>query len=322
MKYKLSVIVPVYNAQKYAKAGLLSLLNQTIIKEIEVIIIDDGSTDQTSSILTEFCYLHKNFKYFYEDNQGVSVARNLGLQVATANLIGFFDIDDYIEPTYFQRLLSNQKKYNSDITISDFVMCFSDNSRKKHRPNIKKIWNNNLQMQKDFFSGNFVGNNVVDKIFKKEILKDVFFPTNFAVGEDMYFVYEALKHAHVMYLNAFFAGYHYIIRKNSTMTSEFNEKYYDAVKLSKKMVNDTSLGLTKYANVHLLHEECKLLENMIKNNGVAKNRSQYNLYRKKIKKFNVLEVYKILNKKQFWGLMLMRVSPKLYIKIHDLMRIG
>lgn len=322
MEYKLSVIVPVYNKEQYIDSGLSSLLHQTCIKDMEIVIVDDGSNSKTGKRLKDFCQSHRNFKYYYETNQGVSAARNLGLQMANSELIGFFDIDDYVEPKYYQNLIDSQRKYNSDITVSDFSMYFYDGSFKKHRPTVKKYWNNRNMMLKDFFSGNYIGNNVVDKIFKKSILATIWFPKNYSVGEDMYFVYEAIQKANNMYLNSSYSGYHYIFRKNSAMTSTFTNKYFDAVKLSQKMLNNVPNDLQAYAQMHLAHEECKLLENMLKNNGIKKYQNQYKKYKKELNNINVLSAMKILNKKQFLGLLLMRISPNLYMKIHDVMKIG
>lgn len=322
MGYKLSVIVPVYNKEQYIDSGLSSLLYQTLISNMEIIIIDDGSNHRIGERLKKFCQKHRNFKYFYEKNKGVSAARNFGLRMANAELVGFFDIDDYVEPAYFQNLVHEQEKYNSDITISDFEMYFSDGSKKKHRPVIEKYWDKRINMLKDFFAGNYVGNNVVDKIFKKTIVEDITFPEGYAVGEDMYFVYEAIQNSRSMYLNSSLSGYHYIFREKSAMTSKFNSKFYDPVKLSQRMLDDNKGSLKEYAYVHLIHEKCKLLENMLKNNGVGENREVYKQYRKDIRKINIINAFKILNKKQFLGLILMSISPQLYLKIHDLMKIG
>ncbi|WP_201725852.1 glycosyltransferase family 2 protein, partial [Lactobacillus helveticus] len=307
MGYKLSVIVPVYNKEQYIDSGLSSLLHQTLISNMEIIIIDDGSNHRTGERLKKFCQKHRNFKYFYEKNKGVSAARNFGLRMANAELVGFFDIDDYVEPAYFQNLVNEQEKYNSDITISDFEMYFSDGSKKKHRPVIEKYWDKRINMLKDFFAGNYVGNNVVDKIFKKTIVEDITFPEGYAVGEDMYFVYEAIQNSRSMYLNSSLSGYHYIFREKSAMTSKFNSKFYDPVKLSQRMLDDNKGSLKEYAYVHLIHEKCKLLENMLKNNGVGENREVYKQYRKDIRKINIINAFKILNKKQFLGLILMSI---------------
>lgn len=322
MKYKLSVIVPVYNKEQYIDSGLSSLLHQTFINDMEIIIIDDGSNSKTGDRLRKFCQNYKNFKYYYETNKGVSAARNLGLKKVNSELIGFFDIDDYVEPSYFQNLVSEQEKHNTDITISDFEMWFPDGNKKKHRPIIKKYWDQKTDMLKDFFAGNYVGNNVVDKIFKKSILNNIKFPEGYAVGEDMYFVYRAIQNSKNMYLDSSTSGYHYIIREKSAMTSKFNTKFYDPIKLSQKMLDDNKGSLKEYAYMHLIHEKCKLLENMLKNKGVKKNREIYKQYRKDIRKINIVNAFKILNKKQFSGLILMSISPQLYLKIHDLMKIG
>ncbi|EGF34883.1 hypothetical protein AAULH_13531 [Lactobacillus helveticus MTCC 5463] len=79
----------------------------------------------------------------------------------------------------------------------------------------------------------------------------------------MYFVYEAIQNSRSMYLNSSLSGYHYIFREKSAMTSKFNSKFYDPVKLSQRMLDDNKGSLKEYAYVHLIHEKCKLLENML-----------------------------------------------------------
>ena len=188
--------------------------------------------------------------------------------------------------------------------------------------NIKKYWNQRIDMLKDFYAGNYVGNNVVDKIFKKSIVDKITFPVGYAIGEDMYFVYRAIQKSRNMYLDSSLSGYHYIIREESAMTSNFSNKFYDPVKLSQKMLDETEGSLREYAYLHLIHEKCKLLENMLKNGGTRENKKQYKKYRKDIQKINIINAFKILNTKQFLGLILMTSSPKLYMKVHDFMKIG
>lgn len=322
MEYKLSIIVPIYNGEKYVCTGLSALINQSIFQKMEIVIVDDGSTDRTAEKVLRFCNKYGNVKYIYQSNKGVSAARNIGIKESRGKLIGFFDIDDFVTSDYYENLLCIQERENADIAISDFTMILPNGKNKKHRPVLQKKWKGSSESLKDFFAGNYVGNNVFDKIFKKTILTNVFFPENYAVGEDMYFVYKALKNANVMYLDSSTSGYFYIFRKNSAMHSDFSKKYYDSVKLSKKMIYESKGVLRKYAQAHLIHEECKLLENMMKNNGVADNRGEFNKYKKNINNYSLLSAFKYLSKRQFLGLFLMRISPIFYMKIHDLMRIG
>ena len=103
MAVKVSIIVPVYNVEKYLRKCLDSLVNQTL-KDIEIICINDGSTDDSLNILQEYAREHHNVVVIDQENQGVSIARNNGINKAQGDYIGFVDPDDWVEPDMFKIL--------------------------------------------------------------------------------------------------------------------------------------------------------------------------------------------------------------------------
>ena len=117
-KHKVSVIVPVYNVEKYLAKCLDSIINQTL-KEIEIICINDGSTDSSKSILEEYASRDKRIKIINQENQGQAVARNIGLKNATGEYIGYVDSDDWISDNFFELLYNNAKQYNADIACGE-----------------------------------------------------------------------------------------------------------------------------------------------------------------------------------------------------------
>lgn len=118
---KLSVIIPVYNTNKYLEKCLESIVNQTL-KDIEIICIDDGSTDNSLEILNNFAKKDKRIKVLTQKNQGQSVARNAGIKAAKGEYIGFIDSDDWADETMFEKLYNNAKTYNSDIAMCSITM--------------------------------------------------------------------------------------------------------------------------------------------------------------------------------------------------------
>lgn len=116
----LSVIIPIYNAKKYLPFCLESVL-ATERKDIEIIFVDDGSTDGSSAICTEHQIKHSNIIYLHQQNSGPSVARNRGLEKANGKYIAFVDADDYIEPVVFSRHLEFLRNNSADIWASDFT---------------------------------------------------------------------------------------------------------------------------------------------------------------------------------------------------------
>lgn len=117
---KISVIVPVYNTEKYIEKCLQSIINQTI-QDFEIIVVDDGSTDNSANIIKEIIENNKNIqiKYYKKENGGLSDARNYGVKFATGKYISFIDSDDYIEKNLFESL---EKYINDNIDLIKFKM--------------------------------------------------------------------------------------------------------------------------------------------------------------------------------------------------------
>ncbi len=113
---KISVIIPIYNNEKYIARCIDSVLN-TGYDNLEIICINDGSKDGTLSVLREYEEKYDSVKVIDTPNGGVSKARNLGIEKACGDFITFLDSDDWIHPQFFNTLLSIQKKYNSDVSV-------------------------------------------------------------------------------------------------------------------------------------------------------------------------------------------------------------
>ena len=128
-KPKVSVILPVYNVGKYLRQSLDSLINQTL-KEIEIICVDDGSTDDSSDILEEYKLKDSRIKVIHKENKGTGAARNDGLRLAKGECIGFVDPDDWVKPEMYERLYNLIKEKNVDI-----AMCMPDGFDEKNQKN-------------------------------------------------------------------------------------------------------------------------------------------------------------------------------------------
>jgi len=167
---KISIIIPVYNTEPYLKRSIRSVLRQTL-KEIEIICIDDGSTDNSLNILNEFKKLDNRITVIhFEENKGPSICRNTGINIANGEFIGFIDSDDYIDKRYFENLYNYSK--DNDIVIGTFVD--SINKFKNFIPHKKK---------------KLLEGYVWDSIFKRKFLdsNNIRFPTNIRLKEDEIF---------------------------------------------------------------------------------------------------------------------------------------
>ena len=126
MDAHISLIVPVYNVEQYLPRCLASIQAQTIFDQIEVILVDDGSTDASGRICDEFAARHENARVIHKENGGVSSARNAGLDAATGAFIGFVDSDDFVEPECFARAYGAAVRTGADVVCFGFASVWGD----------------------------------------------------------------------------------------------------------------------------------------------------------------------------------------------------
>lgn len=126
---KVSLIIPVYNVEQYLRKCLDSVVNQTL-GEMEVIVVDDGSTDNSASIVKEYIETFPKMRYYKKENGGLSDARNYGLQYATGKYIAFLDGDDYVEENTYERMYEKAKKENSDMVECNFYWTYPHKKKK------------------------------------------------------------------------------------------------------------------------------------------------------------------------------------------------
>lgn len=321
--YEISLIIPIYNAANYINETLKCVISQTIFDKMEIILVNDGSKDGSREICEKYTKDYPNIILINQENKGVSEARNTGLNRATGKYITFLDADDYVEFDLYEKEFSLIKKSGADIAVVDFKKVHSDGTAVKYRTEHVNYWDKKEEVLKDFFSG-VVGNQVVDKLFSKSVIEDVRFSHNYKIGEDMLFMYEALKRASVVVMDSSICGYHYIVRDNSAMTGRFGIKYFDPVIISKIMFEDckTNEFLKKYAEAHLVHETCKSLEYTFRHCAEQEYSDSVKKMQRFIRQYKVRDAKRYLIKKQFYGYILMRLSPKIYLVVHKLMHIG
>ncbi len=126
---KISIVVPIYNAEKYLDRCIQSILNQSY-KDLEIILIDDGSTDSSNKICNNYQKRDNRIKFISQKNEGVSAARNRGISEATGEFIGFVDSDDYIQPNMYETLYGLINKYNCDISICGYFIEYPEYTKK------------------------------------------------------------------------------------------------------------------------------------------------------------------------------------------------
>lgn len=238
---KVSVILPVYNVELYLRESLDSILNQTL-QDIEIICVDDGSTDSSLSILNKFAQKDKRIKILTQENQGAGVARNTGLAVAKGEYLSFLDPDDFFETKLLETSYEKAKETSADIVV--YQTNTFDNRTKKYNKKtngmINGIRSENLP-QKEVFSPTDIGENIFqtfgyvpwNKFFKASFIRDnnIKFQPVFR-SNDFYFTNLAIiKAEKITVLEKVLAYYRIGMKTNSQATTElYPLNFYETYK--------------------------------------------------------------------------------------------
>ncbi len=182
---KISVIIPVYNVEKYVETCIRSIMRQTHTN-LEILVVDDGSRDTSLQIVQELAKEDDRIRVFAKENKGVSNARNLGLQEATGDYIAFVDSDDYVDEDCFEVLLNLIHRDQADISTVGFRKVYSDKTQDYPGRNVLLEKD---EILKHYLLGDDITCYVFGKLFKKDIVKNIYFNEAFTFSEDVIYIY-------------------------------------------------------------------------------------------------------------------------------------
>lgn len=241
MNNLISIIVPVYKVEKYLRRCVDSILAQTY-QNIEVLLIDDGSPDNSGEICDEYAEKDSRVRAFHKPNGGVSSARNLGLKEANGEYIGFVDADDYIDKTMYEVLLGNLIKENADISICSYNQEDSNGVFHKHWPHDDYLTIIGDRQIEYLISNQYYTCSCWDRLFKKELLKDFWFDESKKVYEDLLFLYEvAKKSSKTVFTSS--PLYNYCNNDGTSVArSLFDDRKMDIINVSQYILNDISVS--------------------------------------------------------------------------------
>ena len=187
---KISIIVPVYNVEKYLARCLDSIIDQTYTN-IEIILVDDGSLDESGKICDEYAKKDKRIKVIHKQNGGLSSARNSGIEMASGKYVCFIDSDDYIEKDMIEYLYKGVKKYHADIVVCGLSNIYSNGKIECATiPREDIIYNRKQALDIHLLTG-YIDHVICDKIYKKELFNDIKFPEG-KIYEDMMTTYKLI----------------------------------------------------------------------------------------------------------------------------------
>ena len=231
----ISVIVPVYNGEDYLKDCIKSIENQTYTN-VEIMIINDGSVDNTERVCHELQAQNTNIRLFYLGDEGVSAARNLGLKEAQGEYITFVDADDRIAPRMLQVLYETLQETNSDMTGCGF-RCWNSadewhqmqniTSENQHHQDANQVKTYDTQeyLKEEIMHGN---SRCWSKLYKRSVLDGQTFRTNLTIGEDMLFLVDLLPKLTCI-AETTFPGYGYYQNPKGAMYRAFKPAYMDQI---------------------------------------------------------------------------------------------
>lgn len=259
----ISIVVPVYNVKPYLKNCIRSILNQTY-KNLEIILVDDGSTDGSGEICDEFLDVDKRIRVFHKENGGLSDARNYGIKQSRGSLIGFIDSDDFIDKNMYQILYKNMKDTNADISICNHKIIWSTEEVKTIANNIYEVFSPREALQ-IILSNKKFHSNAWDKLYKKSLFNDIEYPVGM-IYEDIATTYKLISKSKKIVYSPYI-GYYYFQREGSIIHSGFNENQMDMIRAYENMIqylqNDFS-DLTNNATAMYVNANIIVLKEMFK----------------------------------------------------------
>lgn len=217
-----SIVIPVYNVEKYLKKCIESVLNQTY-KNIQIILVNDGSTDNSPALCDEYKQMYDKVEVIHKSNGGLPDARNAGLKRAKGEYVGFIDSDDWIEPNMVEHLLHNIIEYDADISSVE-LQKVQEETELEQKPCKIECFSQEEYAKKFFKIGSQkIVHYICNKLFKRQILDDNTFEKEFSIGEDVVaFCKILLKANKVVSSNQIM----YYYRQNTGMTAKFNDRYF------------------------------------------------------------------------------------------------
>lgn len=242
MNVKISVIIPVYNAELYLHRCIDSILKQTY-QNFEVILINDGSKDNSRAICNEYVSRNKNIRVIHKENSGASSARNIGIQEANGKYILFVDADDYISEEMLQKLISCAERYQSEMVLCEYSIV-EKNSIVPVKLNFGACYRSNQEIKRELLSSYYgpyrVGIYCLwNKLFKKDIISKykIQFDIGLKRGEDAWFVFQYLKYCKRV---DFIAKPYYFYYQNeeSIMHKIYENQYEKWVDMRKRLINE------------------------------------------------------------------------------------
>lgn len=293
---KISVIVAAFNVEDYIGNCLKSIISQTF-KNLEIIVVNDGSTDKTIDIINFYAKNDKRIVVIDKPNGGLSSARNAGLEVVTGDFIGFIDGDDYIKDEMYEKLYNLFIETHCDIAVCGHIRKYSN--REVFTNTKKTVHYTSGEALEELIGSRFLFDYAWDKLYKKELFDYIRYPKG-KIYEDVFTTYKLfLKSNKIVSVDE--PLYYYIQRDGSTLRKGFNNKQFDqldAIEEIKSFFSEKNiLTYDKVLEARILNIKCRMLFDICAGNATNGTSLHENTAKKLTKDIVEKPINKLLNKK-------------------------
>lgn len=233
-KYGISIIVPVYNIEKYLGRCIDSVLAQSF-QNWQLILVDDGSTDTSAEICDVYANQDSRISVIHQKNSGVSAARNQGIHSSCGEYISFIDGDDWVDPLFYETFWKCVQGKHSDCFVGPYLDTYQDRETCPFKL-YSQVDFTQRQAQYELLCQRFFGWAPVSKLYRREVVikKHCYFSEKQGMGEDLWFNWRFFKHvSRVEYVPE--TGYHYVHREGSAMTRRFKPSDADIITITKQI---------------------------------------------------------------------------------------
>ena len=310
---KVSIIVPVYNAEKYISRLIDSVLAQTFA-DYELLLLNDGSKDSTVDVIKKYTEKYDNILLINKENTGVSDTRNVGLNTAKGKYITFIDADDFIDSDMLQKMVYEIEKNDADIVCSGHYIDDDGKTTKSSFPSETQILLHKDAI-KEFIEAKDMGIAVWGKLYNKDLLENVYFSKDYRNYEDKLFLYEVLKKAQKV-VNIPNVYYHYCMNDDSTTHKSFSLNKIKGLDITEKIYFEVSkkypeFEIIAYANMITLFYYTVNI--MLMDDADKKFKVEFNTLIKELKHCNLKKIKCEISKVMYLYLLLLKFNKYLFI---------
>lgn len=310
----ISVIVPVYNASKYLERCVNSILVQSF-RDIEIILVNDGSTDNSLDICYELSKRDFRIKVIDQNNSGVSATRNKGFSESIGEYIIYIDADDMLENDMLQILYNNINEYNADMAMCGVKIIDEQNNLIRYENNTNECvkLGQKEAIERFLLAQNFnIG--VWTKLYRRKVVENIEFVENKRVNEDKYYIFQSLLNTDYIVYNDV-PKYIYVQNQDSVTHQTFSERWFDTIFFAEKIYQDIQYNFpefekqARYNYIFTLYCLISLMNNC---NSIEQYNIQYKRFVKSIKEFKIIDIKEFFSPKIYYSILILRLNERLY----------